>query len=98
MYNALIARRLTPLRPISRRMHAFEGVDEIRYQRSKDGIKCRAAGDQYVVEVAPRVLTQNGADRGLEAPPDTIALDGTAKPLADREAVAGLFQGVRQEA
>ena len=67
-------------------MHTFEGVDEIRYQRSKYGVMRWAAGNQYVVEIAPRVLKQNVADCGFEAPLDTIALHRPSNLLADREA------------
>src|SRR5262245_43830155 len=67
-------------------MHAMKGLDELRYQRSIDRIERWAAGDQYVVKVPAGVLTQNVADRRLEAPPDAVALDRPSHLLADSKA------------
>ena len=81
---------MTP--PRSRRVHAFEGVAEVRHQRSKRRIERRAAGDQYVVIVGARLIGQNVAYRGLEAPPDAIALHSPSDLLADGEAEPSPFR------
>jgi hypothetical protein len=74
-------------------MHALQRFDDVRYQRSKPGIKRRAARDQDVVKVGPGVIRQYAADGCLEAAPDTVALDSAPDLLAHRKPEP---RGVRQ--
>src|SRR6185295_7947894 len=81
--TALVAPRSGPW---SARMHALQRLDEVRYQRSKPGIKRRAARDQDVVKVAPGMIRQDAADGRLEAALDAVALDSPPDLLAHRKA------------
>lgn len=75
-------------------MHALQCVFKVLFQRRERAIERAVPGNQNIVEARLRVIRCDLRKGRLQAPPDSVAVDGRSELLGHREAETGRLPAI----